>query len=82
MEIVGKRKNWGKQLSAEQYKVKADAKPLGYSRRIWWCSRRQWRRQSHLIRQVTGVGRNRQVMTEYINTSWKFQKLEKWAKKK
>lgn len=75
MEIGGKRENWGKQLSAEQYMVKTDAKPLGYSRRIRWCSRRQWRRQKssvHLIRQVTSVGRNRQVMTEYINTSCKF----------
>lgn len=36
----------------------------------------------HLIRQVTGVGRDRQVMTEYINTSYKFQKLKKTAKKK
>lgn len=35
-----------------------------------------------LIRQVTGVGRNRQVMTEYINTLCKFLKLEKLAKKK
>lgn len=40
MEIGGKRENWGKQLSAEQYTVKTDANPLGYSRRIRWCSRR------------------------------------------
>ena len=30
---------------------------------------------------MTGVGRNRQVMTEYINTWCKFLKLEKLAKK-
>lgn len=36
----------------------------------------------HLIRQVTGVGRDRQVMTEFINTSRKFQEPKKLAKKK
>lgn len=40
METGGKRGNWGKQLSAEQYTVKTEANPLGYSRRIRRCSRR------------------------------------------
>lgn len=31
---------------------------------------------------MTGVGRDRQVMTEYINSSCKFQRLKKMAKRK